>query len=80
MLKSLLVGPSGITIARIVELVAVGLCVLSLLAGYTRSGFGFKSNAFILWDGSQADAHRRPARAHDTSGGGNRAFYSDSTL
>jgi 4-amino-4-deoxy-L-arabinose transferase-like glycosyltransferase len=58
-LKSFLVGPSGITIACIVELMAVGLCLFSLLAGYTSPDLGFKSNAFILWNASQADAQNQ---------------------
>jgi hypothetical protein len=55
-LKALLAGLPGITLARLVELVTVGLCVLSLFAAFTSPDLGFDRNALILWNGSQADA------------------------
>jgi len=58
-LRSLLAGLPGITMARVVELVTVGLCVLSLFAAYTSPDLGFDHNAFILWNGSQADAQNQ---------------------
>lgn len=58
-LRSSLVGLPGITMARMVELVMVGLCVLSLFAAYTSPDLGFDRNAFILWNGSQADAQNQ---------------------
>lgn len=58
-LRSSLARLPGITMARVVELVMVGLCVLSLVAAYTSPDLGFDRNAFILWDGSQADAQNQ---------------------
>jgi hypothetical protein len=61
-LTTLLVGSTGITIARIIEMVLVGLCLISILAGYTSPGLGFKDNSFILWNSSQADAQNQAAQ------------------
>ncbi len=58
-LRSLLAGLPGIMMARVVELVTVGLCVLSLFAAYTSPDLGFDRNAFILWNGLQADAQNQ---------------------
>jgi uncharacterized protein DUF4388/dolichyl-phosphate-mannose-protein mannosyltransferase len=58
-LRSSLAGLAGITLARLVELVMVGFCVLSLFAAYTSPDLGFDRNTFILWNGSQADAQNQ---------------------
>jgi 4-amino-4-deoxy-L-arabinose transferase-like glycosyltransferase len=58
-LKSLLKSLTSIRVARIMELVAVGLCVASIWLGYTSPDLGFDKNPFLLWNGSQAVAQRQ---------------------
>ncbi len=55
-MKTLLAGPSGIAVTRIILAGTVGLCLCSLWAGYTSSDLGFKYNPLVLWNSSQADA------------------------
>jgi hypothetical protein len=58
-LKSLLKSLTGIRVARMMELVAVGLCVASIWLGYTSPDLGFDKNPLVLWNSSQAVAQRQ---------------------
>jgi len=58
-LKTYLAGTSGVVVARAIEMVMVVLCLVGTLVGYTSSDLGFKSNPFLLWNGSQADAQQQ---------------------
>ena len=61
-LRFALAGFPGITMAHLVELVTICLCVLSLFVAYTSPDLGFDRNAFLLWNGSQADAQNQATR------------------
>ncbi len=59
LMKTWLVRLPGIRVIHILKMVTVGLCLVGTLVGYTSPDLGYRSNSFLLWNGSQADAQQQ---------------------
>jgi hypothetical protein len=58
-LKRLRARSMGLKMARVMEVAALAICVMSLWAGYNSADLGLDTNHLLLWNGLQAVAQRQ---------------------